>query len=79
MRVIACALAILTTVSASPVRASEGRLVHAVRFTDYEQGSVEDWLPSKGFQVQEDARRRNRIDLDVDEFRLAAAPAAHRA
>ena len=42
-------------------------MVHVLRFTDYEVGSLDDWLQGKGFQFQEDARRRNYIDLDVDE------------
>ncbi len=49
------------------VCAGEGKLVHVVRFTDYETGPVEDWLQGKGFQFKEDARRRDRIDLDVGE------------
>ena len=42
-----------------------GKLVHVVRFTDYEEGSIDDWLAAKGFRFQQDATRRNRIDLDV--------------
>ncbi len=45
----------------------EGKLVHVVRFSDYESGSVEDWLKGKGFHFERDARRRDRIDLDVEE------------
>jgi hypothetical protein len=54
-------------VLAAPVCANEGKLVHVLRFSDYESGSVEDWLQGKGFQLNEDARYRNRIDLDVGE------------
>ena len=72
MRVIGSAFAILIAVlAAAPVWASGGKLVHVVRFADYELGSVEDWLQSKGFQFKEDARRRDRIDLDVGENGLA--------
>ena len=68
MRAIGSAFAILVVVlAASPASASEGKLVHVVRFTDYELGPVEDWLLSKGFQFEQDAQRRNRIDLDVGE------------
>jgi hypothetical protein len=68
MRAIGSAFAILVAVlAASPASASEGKLVHVVRFTDYELGPVEDWLLSKGFQFEQDAQRRNRIDLDVGE------------
>ncbi len=45
----------------------EGKLIHVVRFTDYEFGPVEDWLRGKGFHFEEDARRRDRIDFDVGE------------
>ncbi len=48
-----------------PVRAA--KLVHVVRFTDYELGPVKDWLQGKGFQFKEDMRRRDYIDLDVGE------------
>ena len=51
----------------APVWANEGVLAHVVRFADYELGSVEDWLQGKGFRFEEDARRRDRIDLDVGE------------
>lgn len=43
----------------------DGKLVYVVRFTDYEQGPIDDWLLGKGFQFERDAKRRDRIDLDV--------------
>ncbi len=49
----------------APTSANDGKLVHVLRFTDYEIGSIDDWLQGKGFQFQQDAQRRNRIDLDV--------------
>ena len=68
MRLTSSVFAILIAVLiAAPAWAGGGKLVHVVRFTDYELGSVEDWLRSKGFQFKEDARRRNHIDLDVGE------------
>ncbi len=71
MRAIGSALAVLVALlAASPSSANEDKLVHVVRFTDYELGSVEDWLLSKGFQFEQDAQRRNRIDLDVGEKSL---------
>ena len=36
-----------------------------MRFTDYAQGSIDDWLQGKGFRFEQDAKRRDRIDLDV--------------
>ncbi len=52
---------------ATPLLASGGKLVHVVRFTDYEAGAIEDWLQGKGFQFEQDARKRNYVDLDVDD------------
>jgi hypothetical protein len=45
--------------------AADGKLAHVVKFSDYQEGPVEGWLEAKGFQFEQDARRRNRIDLDV--------------
>ncbi len=68
MRIIGSAFAVLIAMSAiAPLWANEGKLVHVIRFADYEQGPVEDWLQGKGFQFKQDARRRDRIDLDVGE------------
>ena len=64
MRGIAWLLAAAAILGAAPA-GSEGALVHVVRFTDYEAGPVEDWLAAKGFAFERDARRRDRIDLDV--------------
>ncbi len=50
----------------APIPAADGKLVHVVRFTDYKQDSIDDWLLGKGFKFQQDARQRNLIDLDVD-------------
>lgn len=52
---------------ALPLRANDGKLVHVVRFTDYEAGPIEDWLQGKGFKFEQDARKRNYVDLDVDD------------
>ncbi|MDJ0946358.1 MAG: hypothetical protein QNJ30_23140 [Kiloniellales bacterium] len=52
---------------AAPLRANDEKLVKVLRFTDYEDGSIEDWLESKGFQFEQDARKRNYVDLDVDD------------
>ena len=41
-----------------------------IDFSDYEEGSVEQWLQSKGFVFERDAKNRNRIDLDVNEDAL---------
>ncbi len=58
------ALFALCLVSAS-VSAGDGKLVYLIRFTDYEEGPIDDWLLGKGFKFEQDAKRRNRIDLDI--------------
>ncbi len=52
---------------AAPLRANDDKLVKVLRFTDYEDGSIEDWLEGKGFQFERDARKRNYVDLEVDD------------
>lgn len=63
--------------AAAPVWANESKLVHLVRFSDYESGPVEDWLQGKGFQFKEDAKRRDLIDLDVGEKGLILEAKRH--
>ncbi len=68
MRIINFLFVIFTALmAAAPVWANEGELVYLLQFSDYESGSLEDWLLDKGFQFKEDAKRRDRIDLDVEE------------
>jgi len=38
-----------------------------IDFSDYESGSVDNWLRSKGFKFERDARDRKKLDLDVNE------------
>ena len=40
---------------------------YLIDFSDYEEGSIEDWLQSKGFKFEQAARDRKKLDLDVDE------------
>ena len=63
--------------AAAPVWANESKLVHLLRFSDYESGPVEDWLQGKGFQFKEDAKRRDLIDLDVGEKGLILEAKRH--
>jgi hypothetical protein len=66
MRILVFVLTILSAALVSvPILAGNEKLVHVVRFTDYTEGSIEDWLQTKGFRFREDARRRDRIDLDI--------------
>lgn len=54
----------------APVMADSGKLVHVIRFYDYETGSEEDWLLGKGFEFKQDARNRSRINFEVGDGRL---------
>ena len=49
--------------SCAAISAGQESIVHVVRFTDYQQGSIDEWLRRKGFQFEQDAKRRDRIDL----------------
>ena len=50
--------------------AADGKLVHAVNFSDYQDGSIEDWLKEKGFKFERDAKNRDKIDLDIGDKSL---------
>ena len=41
------------------------RVTYLIDFSDYAEGSVENWLESKGFVFEKDAKNRNLIELDV--------------
>jgi len=41
-----------------------------IDFSDYEEGSIEEWLEKKGFELREAAKNRKKLDLDVDEGAL---------
>jgi len=41
-----------------------------IDFSDYEEGSIEEWLEKKGFELKEAAKDRTKLDLDVDEGAL---------
>ncbi len=66
MRFLIFVVALLSLgIAVAPISAADRKLVHVVRFTDYAQGSIDDWLQGKGFRFEQDAKRRDRIDLDV--------------
>ena len=50
--------------------AEPAKPVHVVRFSDYTSGSVDDWLRGKGFQFEQDARRRNLVELGAADRKL---------
>jgi hypothetical protein len=66
-KIIFAILFFLMAVSAS---ADTARPIHVIRFNDYQTGSEEDWLLGKGFQFEQDAKRRDYIDLEVGDGRL---------
>lgn len=41
-----------------------------IDFSDYESGSVEQWLREKGFEFKRDAKNRKKLDLDVSDDAL---------
>ena len=40
---------------------------YLIDFSDYQEGSIEEWLKDKGFKFEQAARNRKKLDLDVDE------------
>ncbi len=66
---VALPLALLACISSWALAqdaAEEERLIHVIRFGDYESGSIEDWLQQKGFIFERDAKKRDRIDFDIE-------------
>ncbi len=43
---------------------------YLIDFSDYEAGSIDEWLENKGFKFEQAARDRKKLDLDVDEGAL---------
>ena len=66
MRLTTLALgAVLLCLGTAPAWAGHGEPTYVLRFTDYDHGSIDDWLQAKGFQFKHDLQRRDRINLDV--------------
>ena len=61
---------VLVLLLALSANAETAQPVHVVRFSDYQTGSEEDWLAGKGFQFEQDAKRRDYVDVEVDDGRL---------
>jgi len=71
MRILIFAFTVIfLALPGTPVAAGGGKLVHVMRFDDYKLGPVQDWLQGKGFKFEQDARRRDHIDLDVGQTGL---------
>jgi len=43
---------------------------YLIDFSDYEEGSIDEWLKKKGFKFEQAAEDRKQLDLDVDEGAL---------
>jgi hypothetical protein len=57
--------------SAATTQADTSQKVNVlIDFSDYELGSVEQWLREKGFEFKRDAKNRKKLDLDVSEDAL---------
>ena len=66
MRVLVLVSSLLSVVVPSAaIQDGQERIVHVVRFTDYQHGLIDEWLHRRGFQFEQDAKRRDRIDLRV--------------
>jgi hypothetical protein len=66
MRIFVIGLAIFFgMLDTTPAWSAGKRLVQIVSFTDYRDGSVETWLQGKGFKLEQDAKRQDKIDLGV--------------
>ncbi len=71
VQLVVCLLVATTVSLPGDALAKEGeRLVYRLTFTDYEEGPIEDWLMAKGFDFRQDAKRRNRIDFEVEDHGL---------
>lgn len=52
------------------VMAEPAKPVHVVHFNDYKSGPVDDWLRGKGFQFEQDAKRRSVVELGATDGKL---------
>ena len=43
---------------------------YLIDFSDYEEGSIDEWLKNKGFKFEQAADDREKLELDVDEGAL---------
>lgn len=65
-RVVFLLLFFSICILSGPVNATDGKLVHVVRFTDYQKDSINDWLEGKGFRLKLNAQSRTYIDFKAD-------------
>ena len=56
--------------SSKPEHDTSPKNTFLIDFSDYEEGSIEEWLEKKGFELREAAKDRKKLDLDVDEGAL---------
>ena len=70
MKMNALLVLVISWFLVSSALADSTKPIYVVRFDDYQEGSEEDWLLGKGFQFEQDAKRRDRIGLEVGDGRL---------
>lgn len=75
MKTLIClAFASILVVTTATAQTEDGngsaRVSFLVDFSDYSEGSVEDWLAAKGFKFEQGARDRTKLDLNVDNGEL---------
>jgi hypothetical protein len=56
--------------SSKPENDTSQKNTFLIDFSDYEKGSIEEWLKKKGFKLKKAAKNRKKLDLDVDEGAL---------
>ncbi len=59
-----------STLSSKSENGTSQKDTFLIDFSDYEEGSIEEWLKKKGFELKEAAKDRKKLDLDVDEGAL---------
>lgn len=50
--------------------ASKEKPIYVVKFSDYQEGSIDNWLIKKGFEFKRDAVNRRKIDFDMNSIGL---------
>lgn len=65
-------LLVVLAISCIPcaVMAEPAKPVYVVRFDNYRSGPVDDWLRGKGFEFQQDAKRRSVVELGATDGKL---------
>jgi len=59
-----------SSLSGKPENGTSQKDTFFIDFSDYKEGSIEEWLEKKGFTFKKAAKNRKKLDLDVDEGAL---------